>query len=59
VNRTIRPKATTRTCAHCKRRRLRLKIEWHPGIEVWQCSDFDDCDNAIKRRRGSAEPVGV
>lgn len=44
-----RPK--TRVCAHCCRRRLAKFIEWHPGIEAWQCSDFAGCDAAIKRRK--------
>ena len=44
-----RPKTQTKTCAHCKRRRARLKIEWHPGIHEWQCSDFSSCDAAIER----------
>jgi hypothetical protein len=43
-----RPKTQTKTCTHCKRRRPRLKIEWHPGIEEWQCSDFTSCDEAIE-----------
>ena len=43
-----RPKTKTKTCAHCKRRRPRLKIEWHPGIWEWQCSDFRSCDKAIE-----------
>ncbi|HSX22383.1 MAG TPA: hypothetical protein VLE97_06360 [Gaiellaceae bacterium] len=46
-----RPKTKTKRCAHCKRRRPRLKIEWHPGIWEWQCSDFSSCDEAIARRR--------
>lgn len=32
-----------------KRRRPRLKIEWHPGICEWQCSNFTNCDAAIER----------
>lgn len=44
-----RPKTKTKTCAHCKRRRPRLKIEWHPGICEWQCSDFGPCDVVIAR----------
>jgi hypothetical protein len=43
----------TKRCAHCKRRRPRLKIEWHPGIEEWQCSDFGDCDKAIERKEAA------
>lgn len=50
-----RPKTKTKRCAHCKRRRPRLKIEWHPGIWEWQCSNFSSCDKAIasneKRKR--------
>ena len=38
-----RPKGRT-VCAHCGRKRLPKFIEWHPGIEAWQCSDFTDCD---------------
>lgn len=36
----------TATCWYCKRRRTRKMIEWHPGVEVWQCSNFKDCDRA-------------
>lgn len=49
--RVRRPKTKTKRCAHCQRRRPRLAIEWHPGILEWQCSDFDNCDAAIERRR--------
>ena len=45
-----RPTTKTKRCAHCKRRRPRLAIEWHPGILEWQCSDFGDCDLAIERQ---------
>lgn len=45
--RTLRPKTATKKCDHCERRRPRLKIEWHPGIDAWQCSDFTSCDEAI------------
>jgi hypothetical protein len=49
-----RPTTKTKVCAHCKRRRPRLKIEWHPGIQEWQCSDFTSCDEALERlRKGS------
>jgi hypothetical protein len=44
-----RPKTKTKRCAHCKRRRPRLTIEWHPGIEEWQCSNFSSCDEVIFR----------
>lgn len=47
--RTRRPRTKTKRCAHCKRRRPRLTIEWHPGILEWQCSDFTSCDEAIER----------
>jgi hypothetical protein len=47
--RVRRPNTKTRRCVHCKRRRPRLKIEWHPGIWEWQCSDFGSCDEAIAR----------
>lgn len=47
-----RPKTKTKRCAHCKRRRPRLSIEWHPGIEEWQCSNFSDCDEAIEQAGG-------
>ena len=56
--RVCRPKTKTKMCAHCKRSRPRLKIEWHPGILEWQCSDFDDCDKAIARNEGRALPKG-
>lgn len=52
-----RPTTKTKTCAHCRRRRPRLKIEWHPGIQEWQCSpdhdpsNFTSCDEAIERLR--------
>lgn len=46
-----RPKTKTKRCAHCKRRRPRLRIEWHPGICEWQCSDFTSCDEAIEELR--------
>ena len=42
-----RPTTKTKKCAHCLRRRPRLKIEWHPGIGEWQCSNFSNCDAAI------------
>ena len=42
-----RPKTKTGKCAHCQRRRDSAKIEWHPGICEWQCSDFSSCDAAI------------
>ena len=45
------PKTKRATCAHCKRRRLAKFIEWHPGIDAWQCSDFAGCDKAIEDRR--------
>ena len=48
-NRTRRPKTTRCRCAHCKRRRLAKFIEWHPGIDEWQCSDFSSCDAAISK----------
>ena len=57
TDRIRRPKTATKTCAHCKRRRPRLKIEWHPGITEWQCSDFASCDKAIaalEKRHGTA-----
>ena len=50
-----RPKTKTKTCAHCKRRRPRLTIEWHPGIQEWQCSDFGPCDKAIARNEQRAK----
>jgi hypothetical protein len=50
-----RPKTKTKTCAHCKRRRPRLKIEWHPGIWEWQCSDFDSCNKTMWRRTRTKE----
>ena len=50
-----RPKTKTKRCAHCKRRRTRLKIEWHPGICEWQCSDFSSCDKAIARLKKTIE----
>jgi ssDNA-binding Zn-finger/Zn-ribbon topoisomerase 1 len=53
-DRIRRPKTKTKTCAHCKRRRLRLKIEWHPGIDEWQCSNFTECDAAIERNEAAA-----
>jgi hypothetical protein len=53
--RVRRPKTKTKACTHCKRRRTRHKIEWHPGIEEWQCSDFDSCDDVIKRRQAIAK----
>lgn len=46
-----RPQTKTKRCTHCKRRRPRLKIEWHPGILEWQCSDFSSCDKAIARAK--------
>jgi hypothetical protein len=42
-----RPKTKRKRCAHCLRVRLRKYIEWHPGIDEWQCSDFGSCDVAI------------
>lgn len=42
-----RPKTKTKKCHHCKRKRPRLLIEWHPGIEQWQCSNFTDCDDQV------------
>jgi len=33
-------------CHVCHRRRLAKFMEWHPGIEEWQCKDFNDCDAA-------------
>ena len=48
-----RPKTKTKRCTHCKRRRPRLKIEWHPGIQEWQCSNFGDCDRVIARNERS------
>lgn len=50
-----RPKTKTKTCTHCKRRRPRLKIEWHSGIWEWQCSDFGSCDEAIARNEKCAK----
>ncbi len=50
-----RPKTKTKTCAHCKRRRPRLTIEWHPGIQEWQCSDFGPCDKVIARNEQRAK----
>ena len=41
-----RPKTLTKTCSHCNRRRPRLKIEWHPGVMAWQCSDSETCNEA-------------
>ena len=52
--RARRPKTKTKTCAHCTRRRPRLTIEWHPGIWEWQCSNFNDCDEAIARNEARA-----
>ncbi len=46
-----RPNTKTKKCAHCKRRRPRLAIEWHPGICEWQCSNSSDCYAAIKNAR--------
>lgn len=46
--RVRRPKVRTK-CAHCGRKRLPKFIEWHPGIDEWQCSNFSDCDKAIER----------
>ena len=43
-----------RYCAHYKRRRPRLKIEWHPSICKWQCSNFSSCDKAIARNEARA-----
>jgi hypothetical protein len=45
--RVRRPKTKTAICDHCKRRRQSKYIEWHPGIDQWQCSNFYDCDAAI------------
>jgi hypothetical protein len=52
---TKRPKTARKMCCHCERLRLAKFIEWHPGIEEWQCSDFAKCDDAIERR---AFPLG-
>lgn len=49
-HRVKRPKSNE-VCAHCRRDREPRHIEWHPGIEEWQCSDFDDCDRAMRDRR--------
>ena len=49
--RVQRPKMKTKCCAHCKRERLAKFIEWHPGIDEWQCSDIDDCDKTINLAR--------
>ena len=56
VVRVRRPKTKTKKCAHCKRLLPRLKIEWHPGILEWQCSNFDDCDKVITRNEEGALP---
>jgi len=45
-----RPRAARAVCTHCRRRRARRFIEWHPGIEAWQCSEFASCDAAIRDR---------
>ena len=45
-----RPKART-DCAHCGRRRLPKHIEWLPGRDAWLCSDFADCDRAVRKWR--------
>jgi hypothetical protein len=42
---TRRPRTKTKRCEWCRRRRASKHIEWHPGTEVWQCSDFDSCDD--------------
>lgn len=47
-----RPTTKTKRCTHCGRRMPRLKIEWHPGIDAWQCSNFYDCDRAREARGG-------
>ena len=44
-----RPKSKTKKCVHCERRRLSKFIEWHPGIEEWQCSDFNSCDKVLNK----------
>lgn len=31
-------------CHICKRKRMARFIEWHPGIEEWQCKDWANCD---------------
>lgn len=49
--RTRRPRTKYGRCAHCGRQRLSKHIEWHPGIEHWQCSNFSNCDDAAERRR--------
>jgi hypothetical protein len=49
VIKVVRPKVRT-VCAHCKRKRAPQFIEWHPGIDEWQCSDFPDCDRAQDKR---------
>lgn len=51
-----RPKVAQKKCAHCKRRRLRKFIEWHPGIGEWRCSSILDCDVAIAKRMGASNP---
>lgn len=44
-----RPKTAKMMCHHCKRIRASKFIEWHGGIEEWQCSNFSDCDDAIDK----------
>ena len=48
-----RPKAKRKRCAHCKRVRLAKFIEWHPGIEEWQCSDEFGCRDAMVLKEGA------
>lgn len=43
-----RPKSIRKRCVHCRRLRLAKFIEWHPGIEEWQCSNLASCDAAME-----------
>jgi hypothetical protein len=34
-------------CHVCGRRRLAKFLEWHPGLEEWQCKNFEECDRYV------------